>query len=40
MAELILDGTARTVDLSPFDPARLAALAPARVAITRTVGGG
>jgi glycine/D-amino acid oxidase-like deaminating enzyme len=23
MAELILDGTARTVDLSPFDPARL-----------------
>jgi glycine/D-amino acid oxidase-like deaminating enzyme len=23
MAELILDGTARSVDLSPFDPARL-----------------
>ena len=23
MAELIADGTARTVDLSPFDPARL-----------------
>jgi glycine/D-amino acid oxidase-like deaminating enzyme len=23
MAELILDGTARTIDLAPFDPARL-----------------
>jgi glycine/D-amino acid oxidase-like deaminating enzyme len=26
MAELILDGTARTIDLAPFDPARLPAL--------------
>ncbi len=39
MAELILDGAARTVDLSPFDPARLAALDPARVAINRRLGG-
>ena len=39
VAELILDGTARTVELSPFDPARLAALDPARVAITRRLGG-
>ncbi len=38
MAELVLDGTARTVDLSPFDPARLAALDPERVAITRRLG--
>ena len=35
MAELILDGKARTVDLSPFDPTRLAALGPERVAVTR-----
>lgn len=28
LAELIMDGTARTVDLSPFDPARLAPLDP------------
>ena len=40
MAELIVDGTARTVDLSPFDPARLAALDPARVAVMRRLGGG
>ena len=25
MAELIVDGTVRTVDLTPFDPARLPA---------------
>ena len=30
VAELIADGEARTVDLSPFDPGRLAPLAPAR----------
>ncbi len=39
MAELILDGKARTVDLSPFDPARLAALEPERVAVTRRLRG-
>ena len=39
MTELIVDGAARTVDLSPFDPARLATLDPARVAITRGLGG-
>ena len=38
MAELILDGAARTVDLSAFDPARLAALDPERVAVTRGLG--
>lgn len=32
MAELILDGAARSVDLSPFDPGRLAPLDPARIA--------
>ncbi len=37
MAELILDGAA-TLDLSPFDPARLAALEPERVAVTRQLG--
>jgi glycine/D-amino acid oxidase-like deaminating enzyme len=31
MAELILDGATRAVDLSPFDPARLRALDPGRV---------
>ena len=31
VAELIVDGSARSVDLSPFDPARLAALDPARL---------
>jgi glycine/D-amino acid oxidase-like deaminating enzyme len=31
MAELITDGTARTVDLSPFDPARLPPLDPVRL---------
>ncbi|MGI4801118.1 MAG: NAD(P)/FAD-dependent oxidoreductase, partial [Janthinobacterium lividum] len=40
MAELILDGTSRTVDLSPFNAARLAALDPARVSTTRRLGGG
>jgi hypothetical protein len=35
MAELILDGAARTVDLSAFDPARLEALDPERVVVTR-----
>jgi glycine/D-amino acid oxidase-like deaminating enzyme len=39
MAELILDGAASTVDLSPFDPARLAALDPERVAVTRRLRG-
>jgi glycine/D-amino acid oxidase-like deaminating enzyme len=38
MAELILDGKTRTVDLSPFDPARLPALGPERVAVTRRLG--
>ena len=38
MAELILDGAARTVDISPFDPARLAALDAGRVAVTRRLG--
>ncbi|MFO1023598.1 MAG: FAD-dependent oxidoreductase [Acetobacteraceae bacterium] len=38
MAELILDGAARSVDLSPFNPARLAALDPDRVSITRRLG--
>ena len=31
MAELIVDGTARTTNLSPFDPARLPPLDPARL---------
>ena len=31
MAELIVDGAARTVDLSPFDPARLRPLDPERL---------
>jgi glycine/D-amino acid oxidase-like deaminating enzyme len=31
MAELISDGAAHTVDLSPFDPARLPPLDPARL---------
>jgi glycine/D-amino acid oxidase-like deaminating enzyme len=31
MAELIVDGAAHTLDLSPFDPARLPALDPARL---------
>jgi glycine/D-amino acid oxidase-like deaminating enzyme len=31
MAELILDGTARTVDLTPFKPSRLPALNPTRL---------
>jgi len=31
IAELILDGRAKTVDLSPFDPARLRPLDPARL---------
>jgi glycine/D-amino acid oxidase-like deaminating enzyme len=38
MAELMLDGAARSTDLSPFDPARLAALDPDRVSITRRLG--
>ena len=39
MAELILDGAARTTDLSPFDPARLADPNPGRVAVTRRLHG-
>ena len=31
MAELIVDGAPRTVDLAPFDPARLAPLDPRRL---------
>ena len=31
MAELIADGSARTVDLSPFEPGRLPPLDPARL---------
>jgi glycine/D-amino acid oxidase-like deaminating enzyme len=38
MAELILDGEASTVDLSPFNPKRLAALDPGRVAVSRRLG--
>ena len=37
MAELILDGAASSIDLLPFDPARLAALDPDRVSITRRI---
>ncbi|MBX6323630.1 MAG: FAD-binding oxidoreductase [Rhodospirillaceae bacterium] len=33
MAELILDGVARTVDLAPFDPARLPPLDPRRLRV-------
>ncbi len=39
MRVLILGGAASTVDLSPFDPARLAALMPERVAVSRRLGG-
>ena len=35
MAELILDGATRAVDLSSFDPARLEAVDPDRVTVTR-----
>ena len=35
VAELILDGATQAVDLSPFDPARLAAVDPGRVTVTR-----
>ncbi|MGI4946448.1 MAG: NAD(P)/FAD-dependent oxidoreductase [Janthinobacterium lividum] len=38
MAELVLDGTAHTVDLSPFDPARFGRISRERVAIFRRVG--
>ncbi|HVH82455.1 MAG TPA: FAD-binding oxidoreductase [Stellaceae bacterium] len=31
MAELIIDGAARTVDLTPFDPSRLRPLDPAEL---------
>ena len=33
VAELIADGAARTVDLAPFDPARLAPLAAGAVRV-------
>ena len=33
MAELIVDGAARSVDLAPFNPARLRPLDPARLNI-------
>jgi glycine/D-amino acid oxidase-like deaminating enzyme len=39
VAELILDGAARTIGLSPFDPARLAALDPGDLAISRNRSG-
>jgi glycine/D-amino acid oxidase-like deaminating enzyme len=32
LAELMLDGAAETIDLSPFDPSRLPALDPGRSA--------
>jgi glycine/D-amino acid oxidase-like deaminating enzyme len=35
IAELILDGAATTVDLAPFNPARLAAVDPKRVEVAR-----
>ena len=35
VAELILDGTTRFVDLSAFDPARLEAADAGRVTVTR-----
>ena len=35
VAELILDDATRAVDLSPFDPARLAPVDPGRVIVTR-----
>jgi glycine/D-amino acid oxidase-like deaminating enzyme len=35
VAELILDGATRAVDLSSFDPAHLAAVDPGRVTVTR-----
>ena len=38
VAELILDGAVRTLDLSPFDPARFGGLARERVTIARRVG--
>jgi glycine/D-amino acid oxidase-like deaminating enzyme len=38
VAELVLDGAARTVDLSPFDPARFGRLARERVTVARRVG--
>src|SRR3954447_22896440 len=38
MAELILDGASRAVDLSPFDPARLTAVDCGRAAVTRRLG--
>ena len=39
IAELILDGAARTVDLSPFDPGRLAPTSPGRVTLARRLPG-
>ena len=35
VAELILDGGTRAVDLSPFDPARLDVIDPGRITVTR-----
>ena len=35
VAELLLDGATQAVDLSPFDPARLAAMDQGRVTVTR-----
>ena len=36
LAELILDGAARTMDLAPFDPGRLRPLDPARLRSVRS----
>jgi glycine/D-amino acid oxidase-like deaminating enzyme len=36
MAELITDGAAHTVDLSPFDPGRIRPFDPARLRLRRT----
>ncbi|MGI4806581.1 MAG: NAD(P)/FAD-dependent oxidoreductase [Janthinobacterium lividum] len=38
VAELVLDGTACTIDVSPFNPARFGRLSRDRVAISRRVG--
>ena len=35
VAELVLNGATRAVDLSPFDPARLAAIDPRPITVTR-----
>ena len=39
LAELVLDGAARTVDLAPFDPARFGSVGPGRIAISLSLPG-